>query len=110
MHIPYVNSVTPTRARGTYALSHIFHKARRGIFMNWVSVHDACPAEGDVVLVCDRHGAYFVATYFKGCWETVEMKRIEVCYWTEISPTPIPTEPIDELRPGDSPRHMKLAG
>jgi len=50
-----------------------------------------------VVLASDRHGAYFVATYFKGSWETVEMKPLEVCYWMEIPPLPVGSEAIEDL-------------
>jgi len=65
--------------------------------MDWIHVDEACPAEGDVVLASDRHGAYFVATYFKRRWETVEMKPIDVSYWMEIPSLPNTADSIDDL-------------
>ncbi len=56
--------------------------------MAWIDASVAPPGDGDVLLTCDHLGCYFLATYFDGKWDTVDMKPINVAYWMELPQCP----------------------
>ncbi len=56
--------------------------------MKWINATDKPPGDGDVLLICDHHGCYFLATYFDGNWDTVDMKPVNAAYWMELPPCP----------------------
>jgi hypothetical protein len=52
----------------------------------WKRARKNPPAHSDYVIVRDTHGAYFIAAYVEGRWESMEMRRIDAEYWAEIPP------------------------
>ena len=67
--------------------------------MKWINASDHPPPDGDVLLTCDHQGCYFLATYFDGRWDTVEMKPVHVAYWMELPPCPAGVGDVDDDLP-----------
>ncbi|MCC7413728.1 MAG: hypothetical protein IT495_19095 [Gammaproteobacteria bacterium] len=55
----------------------------------WNDTGACLPNDGDLVLVCDRHGVYHVVSYIDGRWETMELRPVDVVYWAELPGPPV---------------------
>ena len=56
--------------------------------MKWINAENELPADDDVVLIWDHQGCYFLASYFEGQWDTVDMKPVTVAYWMRLPACP----------------------